>query len=52
MLSTPSMRPRIEEVAMSVVQALKAASLAVEPKKVMTESAMITITTASPLILM
>ena len=44
--NTPSTRPRIDVVAMSAVQALNAASLAVDPKKVITASAMTTMITA------
>ena len=47
MASTVSTRPRFSSTVTSVTQALKAASLAVEPKKVMTQS-ITTTSTAAP----
>jgi len=47
--STESTRPRFDSVVESVTQALKAASLAVEPKKVMTQSSTTTSTAPKPI---
>ena len=47
MASTLSARPRFCWVVLSVTQALKAASLAVEPKKVITQSSTTTIVAAA-----
>ena len=45
--STASTRPRLPSLVTSVTQALKAASLALLPKKVMTQSSTMTVTAAA-----
>lgn len=48
MASTPSTRPRFAGVVESVTQALNAASLAPEPKRLITQSRTTMVTTATP----